>query len=194
MLGFMLGPLMEENFRRAMYMSRGNPLRSSSSVRSVRCCWPWRAALLFIALVLPALRAKREEVLQNNAGQGSLASSENACTVRNSIRRFFRQHHMMGGLRQHRRDRFLRRVDQERSGRSPVPYRAACRDPIRRSRSASGTVILRRVVHDLARRPVFLGVLHGAVRCARTGGFCFAPSGSVAQVAFGHIARTSRAE
>jgi putative tricarboxylic transport membrane protein len=61
-LGFVLGPLMEENFRRAMYLSRGNPVvffeRPISAV--LLLC----AAALFVILVLPAVRSKREEVFQ----------------------------------------------------------------------------------------------------------------------------------
>ena len=60
LLGFVLGPLLEENLRRAMILSRGDPT-TSSPARSARI-------LLFIALAalvvvfLPAVRKKREEV------------------------------------------------------------------------------------------------------------------------------------
>jgi putative tricarboxylic transport membrane protein len=61
-LGFVLGPMMEENFRRAMYISRGDPLvfveRPISAVLLVM------AVILLIILVLPSIRAKREEVFQ----------------------------------------------------------------------------------------------------------------------------------
>src|SRR6188508_250237 len=59
-LGFVLGPLMEENLRRAMLIARGDA--------SVFLTRPISATLLAIALfllvlaVLPSLRAKREEV------------------------------------------------------------------------------------------------------------------------------------
>jgi len=59
MLGFILGPLMEENLRRAMLLSRGDP--------SVFFQRPISATLLSIAIVmliiiaLPAIRSKREE-------------------------------------------------------------------------------------------------------------------------------------
>jgi putative tricarboxylic transport membrane protein len=46
-LGFMLGPLMEENFRRAMYLSRGD--------RRVFLERPISAALLALALALPVV-------------------------------------------------------------------------------------------------------------------------------------------
>jgi putative tricarboxylic transport membrane protein len=60
LLGFVLGPLLEENLRRAMIISRGDP--------SVFVTRPISATLLFIALAvlvvvfLPAVRKKREEV------------------------------------------------------------------------------------------------------------------------------------
>src|SRR4030081_1928137 len=59
-LGFVLGPLMEENLRRAMLIARGDA--------TVFLTRPISATLLAIALfllvlaVLPSLRAKREEV------------------------------------------------------------------------------------------------------------------------------------
>jgi TctA family transporter len=58
-LGFILGPMMEENLRRAMLLSRGDP--------SVFFTKPISAVLLSISLVLllivlaPAVRKKREE-------------------------------------------------------------------------------------------------------------------------------------
>lgn len=60
MLGFILGPMMEENLRRAMLLSRGNP--------SVLFTSPLSAALLLMAaalvviVLLPAIRKKREAV------------------------------------------------------------------------------------------------------------------------------------
>ncbi len=59
MLGFILGPLMEENLRRAMLLSRGDP--------AVFFQRPISATLLVIAIImlgiiaLPAIRSKREE-------------------------------------------------------------------------------------------------------------------------------------
>lgn len=61
-LGFVLGPLMEENFRRAMYLSRGDAmifLERPISAGLLLC-----AMALFVILVLPAVRSKREEVFQ----------------------------------------------------------------------------------------------------------------------------------
>jgi TctA family transporter len=60
-LGFVLGPMLEENFRRAMLISSGDITvfiqRPISAVLLI--C----AALLLAALLLPAVRQKRE-VLQ----------------------------------------------------------------------------------------------------------------------------------
>jgi len=62
LLGFVLGPMMEENLRRAMLLSRGNP--------SVFFTRPLSLALLLVALallivvVLPAVRKKRKEAFQ----------------------------------------------------------------------------------------------------------------------------------
>jgi putative tricarboxylic transport membrane protein len=62
LLGFVLGPMMEDNLRRALLLSRGNP--------AVFATRPLSLALLLIALallivvVLPAVRKKREEAFQ----------------------------------------------------------------------------------------------------------------------------------
>lgn len=60
LMGFILGPLLEENLRRAMMFSRGNPATFVSS--------PLSATLLFIAMVvltlmvLPSIRRQRKKV------------------------------------------------------------------------------------------------------------------------------------
>ncbi|OAE48423.1 tripartite tricarboxylate transporter permease [Agrobacterium tumefaciens] len=60
LMGFILGPMLEENLRRAMMFSRGNPATFVSS--------PLSATLLFIALVvltlmvLPSIRRQRKKV------------------------------------------------------------------------------------------------------------------------------------
>ena len=62
LLGFVLGPMLEENLRRAMIISRGNP--------AVFVTHPLSLALLLISLallvivLLPNIRAKREEAFQ----------------------------------------------------------------------------------------------------------------------------------
>ncbi len=59
LLGYILGPLMEENLRRAMLLSRGDPIvffqRPISAVMLVL------AILLLLIIVLPNVRKKREE-------------------------------------------------------------------------------------------------------------------------------------
>src|SRR5262249_9601501 len=61
-LGYILGPVMQENRRRAIMISCGAPM--------VLCTRPLSAAFLFaalallVAIALPALRAKREEAMQ----------------------------------------------------------------------------------------------------------------------------------
>jgi TctA family transporter len=63
LLGFVLGPLLEDHLRRALIISRGDP--------SVFLTRPLSAALLLMALaaivlaVRPAIRTKREEVFQD---------------------------------------------------------------------------------------------------------------------------------
>jgi len=61
-LGFILGPLMEENFRRAMNLSRGDPMVFVE--RPISAALLVLTVLLLAVLVLPAVRAKREEVFQ----------------------------------------------------------------------------------------------------------------------------------
>ncbi|MEO7761887.1 MAG: tripartite tricarboxylate transporter permease, partial [Casimicrobiaceae bacterium] len=60
MLGFVLGPMMEENLRRAMLLSRGDPMTFFTRPISLGLLL---AASALLALVLaPALKKKREEV------------------------------------------------------------------------------------------------------------------------------------
>jgi Kef-type K+ transport system membrane component KefB len=61
-LGFVLGPLMEENFRRAMYLSRGDPMVFVE--RPISALLLALALALLVILILPAIRAKREEVFR----------------------------------------------------------------------------------------------------------------------------------
>jgi putative tricarboxylic transport membrane protein len=62
LLGFVLGPLLEENLRRALIISRGDP--------TVFVTRPISAALMVVAVgalvlaVLPAIRRRREVVFQ----------------------------------------------------------------------------------------------------------------------------------
>ena len=61
-LGFVLGPLMEENFRRAMYLSRGSPMVFVE--RPISALLLSMSVVLLVILVLPAVKQKREEVFK----------------------------------------------------------------------------------------------------------------------------------
>jgi TctA family transporter len=61
LLGFILGPLMEENLRRAMLISRGDP--SVFFTRPISLGMLLVAAFLLVIIVMPFIRKKREEVL-----------------------------------------------------------------------------------------------------------------------------------
>jgi putative tricarboxylic transport membrane protein len=61
-LGFVLGPLMEENLRRALLISRGDPTVFVTEPISLGCLIV--AALLLVVVAAPSIRAKREEALQ----------------------------------------------------------------------------------------------------------------------------------
>ena len=58
-LGFILGPLMEENLRRAMLLSRGDPLVFFQ--KPISATFLVISILLLVIIALPALRQKREE-------------------------------------------------------------------------------------------------------------------------------------
>ena len=61
-LGFILGPMMEENLRRTMMISFGDP--TVFLVRPISAGFLIAAAALLVAIALPALRAKREQAMQ----------------------------------------------------------------------------------------------------------------------------------
>jgi putative tricarboxylic transport membrane protein len=60
LLGFVLGPLLEENLRRAMILSRGD--FSTFVTRPISATLLGIAAIVLIVVLLPAVRKKREEV------------------------------------------------------------------------------------------------------------------------------------
>ncbi len=62
MLGFVLGPMLEENLRKAMTISRGDP--SVFVTRPLSMSMLLIAVVLFAIVVLPAVRRKREEAFQ----------------------------------------------------------------------------------------------------------------------------------
>jgi putative tricarboxylic transport membrane protein len=61
-LGFILGPLMEENLRRAMLLSRGDPFVFVSPSKPISLGFLIASAILLVIVALPALRKKREQV------------------------------------------------------------------------------------------------------------------------------------
>jgi putative tricarboxylic transport membrane protein len=60
MLGFILGPMMEENLRRAMLLSRGDP--TTFFTRPISLGLMIASAGLLVLIMVPFLRKKREEV------------------------------------------------------------------------------------------------------------------------------------
>jgi TctA family transporter len=65
LLGFVLGPLMEENLRRAMRISSGDPMIFVQ--RPISLGLLIAAALLLVVVMLPAIRSKREEAFAGEA-------------------------------------------------------------------------------------------------------------------------------
>jgi TctA family transporter len=61
-LGFILGPLMEENFRRSMMLSRGDP--TVFLTRPISAVLLLLALLLLVILISPAIRMRRQKVFQ----------------------------------------------------------------------------------------------------------------------------------
>src|SRR6478752_5977702 len=59
-LGFILGPLMEENLRRAMLLSRGDP--TVFFTKPISAGFMIGSVILLVIVALPAIRKKREEV------------------------------------------------------------------------------------------------------------------------------------
>ena len=59
LLGFILGPMMEENLRRALLLSRGD--WSVLVTRPLSATLLGLALLLLIIVLLPAVKSKREE-------------------------------------------------------------------------------------------------------------------------------------
>src|SRR6267154_908861 len=66
LLGFILGPLMEENLRRAMLIARGDP--STFITRPISGSLIGLAAFLLVLAVLPMIRHKRDEVFVESEG------------------------------------------------------------------------------------------------------------------------------
>jgi len=66
-LAFVLGPLMEENLRRALLISRGDP--TVFLTRPISLGFLIATCLFLLIVIIPAFRAKREEALQEDAPQ-----------------------------------------------------------------------------------------------------------------------------
>jgi TctA family transporter len=62
LLGFILGPMMEENLRRALLLSRGDPVVFFT--RPISAVMLAMAAGLLLVIVAPSIRKKREEAFQ----------------------------------------------------------------------------------------------------------------------------------
>ncbi|MCX8005722.1 MAG: tripartite tricarboxylate transporter permease [Burkholderiaceae bacterium] len=62
-LGFILGPMMEENLRRAMLLSRGDP--TVFFTRPLSLALLLAALALVVIVTLPAIKSKREEAFQD---------------------------------------------------------------------------------------------------------------------------------
>jgi putative tricarboxylic transport membrane protein len=62
LLGFVLGPLLETNLRRALLISQGDP--AVLIERPISAVLFAASAILLVMMVLPAFRKKREEAFQ----------------------------------------------------------------------------------------------------------------------------------
>jgi TctA family transporter len=62
LLGFVLGPMMEENLRRAMLLSRGDP--TTFLTRPISAAMLAAAVLLVVIIALPNIRKTREVAFQ----------------------------------------------------------------------------------------------------------------------------------
>ncbi len=65
-LGYVLGPLMEENLRRAMLISRGDP--TVFFTRPISGGFMAASILILVVMVLPAIRKKKEQVYSEGGG------------------------------------------------------------------------------------------------------------------------------
>jgi len=65
LLGFVLGPMMEENLRRALLLSRGDP--AVFFTRPISLTLLIISALLLLLMLAPAIKRKREEAFQEEA-------------------------------------------------------------------------------------------------------------------------------
>jgi TctA family transporter len=64
LLGFILGPMMEENLRRALLLSRGDWF--TFATRPLSAGLLLAAVALIVIVMLPSIKAKREEAFQED--------------------------------------------------------------------------------------------------------------------------------
>jgi TctA family transporter len=60
MLGFVLGPMMEENLRRALQVSEGDP--TVFVTRPISLAFIIATVLILVVMVLPAVRKRRDKI------------------------------------------------------------------------------------------------------------------------------------
>jgi TctA family transporter len=65
-LGFVLGPLMEENLRRALLISRGDP--TVFFTRPISLGFMLASILILVIMVIPAIRQKKEQAYAEGGG------------------------------------------------------------------------------------------------------------------------------
>jgi TctA family transporter len=65
-LGYVLGPLMEENLRRALLISRGDP--TVFFTRPISLGFMIASLVILISMILPAMRKKKQEVFEEGGG------------------------------------------------------------------------------------------------------------------------------
>jgi TctA family transporter len=65
-LGYVLGPLMEENLRRALLISRGDP--TVFFTRPISLTFMILTAFILVIMILPAIRKKKEEAIEGGGG------------------------------------------------------------------------------------------------------------------------------
>jgi TctA family transporter len=64
LLGFVLGPMMEENFRRSLLLSRGD--YTVFLTRPLSLAMLLAAAVLLIIIMLPSIKVKRKEAFKED--------------------------------------------------------------------------------------------------------------------------------
>jgi TctA family transporter len=65
-LGFVLGPLMEENLRRALLISRGDP--TVFFTRPIALGFMLASALILMTMIMPAIRKRKQEAYAGGGG------------------------------------------------------------------------------------------------------------------------------